>query len=136
MPRLIGMLLLLLASIGIAKWLSSQNGSRGDDGRRGKTFRPRRKSAFDVFDEDPTDSTAQTDCFVMSRSSASLVCDALTGGPLHTESANSIGGGVLRCVKCSSLYNKASVTALEKDNAGACVQCGSSQRMSVVFTDD
>jgi DNA-directed RNA polymerase subunit RPC12/RpoP len=125
MPRLIGFLLVLLAGIGLARWLSHQN--QEDNSRNEKTFRPRRPSPF----SSSTDSGSSiNDIYAMSRSSVSSVCDALTGAPINTH------GKVWRCVNCQSLYNNASVVALEKDNDAACVQCSSKSRGVVTFTDD
>jgi hypothetical protein len=128
MPRLLGILLVLLAGIGLARWLSHQN--KRDDSRDGKTFRPRRPSPFTQTDESNSNASSIDDIYAMSRSSVSAVCDALTGAPIDTY------GKVWRCVKCQSLYNHSSVAALEKDNHNACIQCASKTRCPVAFTDD
>jgi DNA-directed RNA polymerase subunit RPC12/RpoP len=131
MPRLIGILLMLLAAIGLARWLSNQN-SR-ENSRPGKTFRPRRPSPFSNFQDaanDAANTQASNDIYAMPRSSVTSVCDALTGAPINTQAK------VWRCVKCQSLYHDASVTALEKDNGGACIQCNSKIRAAVAFTDE
>jgi hypothetical protein len=128
MPRLIGFLLVLLAGIGLARWLSHQN--QRDQSRDGKTFRPRRSSPFSASNNFEPDSSSIDDIYAMSRRSVSSVCDALTGAPIDTH------GKVWRCVNCQSLYNHASVVALEKDNDGACVQCSNKTRGVVTFTDD
>jgi hypothetical protein len=130
MPRLIGILLVLLAGIGLARWLSRQN--QRENSRDGKTFRPRRPSPFSRPDnnEQTNQANQADDIYVMSKSSIVAVCDALTGAPINTD------GKVWRCVKCQSLYNQSSVSALEKDNAGACVQCSSVSRSAVAFTDN
>jgi hypothetical protein len=128
MPRLIGFLLVLLAGIGLARWLSHQN--QQNNHREGKTFRPRRPSPFSASNNFEPDSSSIDDIYAMSRSSINSVCDALTGAPIDTY------GKVWRCVSCQSLYNHASVVALEKDNDGACVQCSNKTRGVVAFTDD
>jgi DNA-directed RNA polymerase subunit RPC12/RpoP len=131
MSRLIGILLMLLAGISLARWLSNQN--RRDNSRSGKTFRPRRPSPFSnqrSTADDAAEAKAATDIYAMPRSSVTSVCDALTGAPIN------IHAKVWRCVKCQSLYHHASVTALEKDNDGACIQCNSKNRAAVTFTDE
>jgi hypothetical protein len=128
MPRLIGFLLVLLAGIGLARWLSHQN--QRNNARDGKTFRPRRPSPFSNSNNVESDASSIDDIYAMSKSSVSSVCDALTGGPINTQ------GKVWRCVSCQSLYNHTSVIALEKDNDGVCVQCTSKTRGAVAFTDD
>jgi DNA-directed RNA polymerase subunit RPC12/RpoP len=141
MPRLIAILLMLIAGIGLARWLSLQN--RREDNRANKTFRPRRPSPFANFrdanhgsnhgsnhNEANANAGASNDIYAMPQSSVTSVCDALTGAPINTSAR------VWRCVKCQSLYHQASVTALEKDNDGACVQCNSRNRAAVTFTDD
>jgi hypothetical protein len=126
MPRLLGFLLVLLAGIGLVRWLSRQNQQANSRDR--KTFRPRRPSPFGASNE--SDSASINDIYAMSRSSVSSVCDALTGAPINTH------GKVWRCVNCQSLYNLESVIALEKDNDSACVQCSNKTRGLVTFTDD
>jgi hypothetical protein len=128
MPRLLGILLVLLAGIGLARWLSRQN--QRDNSREGKTFRPRRPSPFATSKNPESDSSSINDIYAMSISSVSSVCDALTGAPINTQSK------VWRCVNCQSLYNHSSVIALEQDNNGACIQCSSKNRGVVTFTDD
>jgi hypothetical protein len=126
MPRLIGFLLVLLAGIGLARWLSRQNQRKNSSER--KTFRPRRQSPF--TNSNDFGSSTINDIYAMSKSSVSSVCDALTGSPINTN------GKVWRCVSCQSLYNHSSVVALEKDNDGSCVQCSNKTRGAVTFTDD
>jgi hypothetical protein len=122
---------MLLVGIGLARWFSNQN--RRDNSRSGKTFRPRRPSPFSNHRDSAdgaAEATAATDIYAMSRSSVTSVCDALTGAPIDTQAK------VWRCVKCQSLYHHASVTALEKDNDGECIQCNSKSRAAVTFTDE
>jgi DNA-directed RNA polymerase subunit RPC12/RpoP len=132
MPRLIGILLILLAGIGLVRWLSRRSQQhRGEGARAGKTFRPRHWSGSSNDATSPMGSA--DDIYMMSKRSVTAVCDALTGAPLNLNKAR---GSIWRCVKCSSLYNQSSVAALEKDNAGACVQCSSKVRAMVTLTDD
>ncbi len=135
MPRLIGILLMLLAGIGLVSWLSRRSQQhRGDGARAGKTFRPRHSAGSSIDANSPMGSA--DDIYMMSKSSVTAVCDALTGAPLNVDGARGSQGSIWRCVKCSSLYNHSSVTALEKDNAGACVQCNSKVRAMVTLTDE
>ncbi len=128
MPRLIGILLVLLAGIGLARWLSHQN--QRENSHERKTFRPRRPTPFSAATHPEPESSAINDIYVMSKSSVSAVCDALTGAPIN------VRGKVWRCVNCQSLYNHSSVTALDNDNGGACIQCATKVRGVVTFTDD
>jgi hypothetical protein len=131
MPRLIGIFLLLLAGIGLLTWLSRK--ARGGTGREGKTFRPRFGGGARNSSASQENRGTAEDIYVMSKSSVSSVCDALTGGPINLDGS---AGSIWRCVKCSSLYNQSSVAALEKDNAGACVQCQTHVRAAVTLMDD
>lgn len=121
MPRLIAILLVLLAGVGLASLVARQSRQSQDKGPR-NTFRPRASAKG-------ADTDSADEVFMMTRSAAAGLRDPLTGSPIDTD------GRVWRCVRCQSLYNDSSISALANDNHGACVQCQGRQRCIVSFTD-
>lgn len=121
MPRLIALLLVVLAGIGLASLVARQSRPSGDKGPR-NTYRPRATSH-------PEGSASGDEIFMMSRRDAAGLRDPLTGSVINT------GARVWHCARCQSLYNDSSKDALAADNQGACVQCRSRQLSPVSFTD-
>ncbi len=125
MPRLIALLLLVMAGIGLAAFVARQAQTTRDKGPR-NTYRPRNNGG-------PSSRAHRTeaspeDIYMMSRDAATGLRDPLTGAAIE------LNDTVWRCARCQSLYNASSIAALEQDNQGACVQCQGTVRSRVSFT--
>jgi ribosomal protein S27AE len=119
MPRLIALLVTILAGIAFARWLNRHNQGSSAAYRSDKTFRPKaaRRSS------DSTEATQTEDVFLMSRKEAQGLCDALTGAAIDAD------GIAWRCGRCQSMYNNDSFATLNS----TCLQCGHGQFANVQF---
>jgi hypothetical protein len=135
LPRLVALVTLALAGYALARWVAKQSQRRDSAVREKHTFRPRANKP-DAARGNMNHNDVSDAVYVMPRTSAQGVCDALTGGAINTSAP------VWRCVYCQSLYNGASIDAMKQDHS-ACVQCGSAGNAftnanftKVTFTDD
>ena len=153
MPRLIALLLVLLAGVGLVAWAArhaARTHAGSDVGARPRhTFRPSPSHSKGFHSKasqskasppnssrqasSPWQSSQQVDPashpFVMPKGSTASLRDALTGASIDEQ------GQIWRCLRCQSLYNLQSAQALALDNAGKCVLCACQQRCPVVFAD-
>ena len=137
MPRLIGLVLVFFAGLGLIAWAARQAARQpggagtgsGSGSDSGKTYRP--KSARDTSHagQASAKNRSASEPFVMPSGSTASLRDALTGAPIDEQAA------VWRCLRCQSLYNEPSVRALAQDNGGKCVLCTSLHRSLVVFAE-
>jgi hypothetical protein len=137
MPRLIALVVLIVAILGIASVVKrakrsaeqrkdtyrptdsgqAGNGSQSHDGA-GKSS----KNGFKKPDDESIVS-------MISKAEAKNLRDALTGGPID------INKKTWQCSRCQSLYHDESIKALQHEHEGKCIQCGSTGKQPVTFTD-
>jgi Tfp pilus assembly protein PilV len=129
MPRLIALIVLIVAVLGIASivkrakrsaeqrkdtYRPSNNGSNQSQDASGKSFKK------------PDDDSVVS---MISKTEAKSLRDALTGGPID------ISKKTWQCSRCQSLYHDESIQALQHEHQGKCIQCGSTGKHAVTFTD-
>jgi hypothetical protein len=122
MPRVLGLFILFLVGLGLAAWVARHSDPSCSANPR-NTFRPRRSSK-------PYRSTPlrPDEAFhVMPGSEAETICDAFTGARIDPRDV------IWRCMGCQSMYHEASLNALRKDTARACINCESTDQRKVHF---
>jgi hypothetical protein len=136
LPRIIGLIVLVVAIFSVASAIKRLQ-SRAEQ-RRKNTYRPREDSAQsrDAAAAKSNQTTASrntvrdaTEVALVSRREAQKLRDALTGLPIDTQQR------VWQCSHCQSLYHETSVQALQQDSGGKCIQCQSTDRNLVAFSE-
>jgi hypothetical protein len=122
MPRLVGLIIVLALSLGLAAWLARRFGSSNNQNPR-NTFRPKRRSKQDQAPSDESDSSS----YLMSRKEAETITDAFTGARINPQRR------VWRCMGCQSMYHEVSLRALRKDLGRPCMNCESQDQRLVQF---
>jgi Tfp pilus assembly protein PilV len=137
MPRLIAFIVLIVAVLGIASIVKRAKRSAE---QRKDTYRPSNNGQSGdskTANNQPQDSTGKSfkkpadDSVVsmISKTEAKSLRDALTGGPID------INKKTWQCSRCQSLYHDDSMQALQHEHQGKCIQCGSTGKHAVTFTD-
>jgi Tfp pilus assembly protein PilV len=137
MPRLIALVVLIVAFLGIAAivkrakrsaeqrkdtYRPSTNGQSGDSKTNSNSSQDASGKSFKKPDDDSVVS-------MISKTEAKSLRDALTGGPID------INKKTWQCSRCQSLYHDESIEALQHEHQGKCIQCGSTGKHAVTFTD-
>lgn len=130
LPRLIAVLVLIFAVIGIASaFKRAQRQKELSKKREKQTFRPQAAPTSDDKPSPKPHNGSSTDVVMMSKTEAKKRRDALTGNPIDPAAR------VWQCDQCESMYQEASAQAIERDSGGHCLQCGHTHRSLVAFTD-
>ncbi len=122
MPRVLGLILIFVLSLGIAAWFARRAQQSRDQVPR-NTFRPKRRGQ--VFQSSETVDEAAP--FVMTRVDAETITDAFTGARINPQRS------VWRCLGCQSMYHETSIRALKKESGRSCVNCDSRDQRPVQF---
>ncbi len=129
MPRVIGLLLVALVAA-LAFAAIAGGGRRPRDG----TYRPKPRWT-DILDEitgrtPPRPAHDPGLVHVVKRAELRGVRDAFSSAPIDASAP------LARCGKCLAIYHETSRAALERENHGRCVVCGSSDLGRVSLVDD
>ncbi len=128
MPRLIALVLLVVAVLGIASIV--KRAQRSSEQRK-DTFRPEKPESTTSDSSGKSFKKPDDDAVIsmITKAEAKNLRDALTGAPID------ITKKTWQCNRCQSLYHEDSVQALQHEHDGKCIQCGSTGKHAVSFTD-
>jgi hypothetical protein len=122
MPRVLGLILIFILSLGVAAWFARRAQQARDQVPR-NTFRPKRRGQTSHSSE-TLDEAAP---FVMTREDAEAISDAFTGARINPQRS------VWRCMGCQSMYHETSIRALKKESGRSCMNCDSHDQRAVQF---
>ena len=122
MPRVLGLILIFVLSLGVAAWFARRAQQSRDQAPR-NTFRPKRRGQT----SQSTETVDEAALFFMTRAEAETISDAFTGARINPNRS------VWRCLGCQSMYHETSIRALKSESGRSCMNCESRDQRPVQF---